>query len=299
MKIKNILLTGATGFVGSYVLESLLNNNFNVKILKRSYSDVWRIKHLENKYAFYNTDEIKLEKIFKLNYYQGIDCIIHCASYYTSEVRTERENIACSVEANLQFPLKLLDLSKQHGVPYFINTSSQFQDLYPNIVYSQTKSVFEKVLTESILKNQIKGISLKLFNPFGPKDRDFKILPSLINSYLKNNPIKLKEPQITKDFTYITDIANAYILTLKSLEEENKYLENNKVLNITTYFPETLGNISCLIKNIINNSTKKEQDRYKIKSSYPSLIGWNIENSLYEGLEKTINYYRQTFNGNN
>ena len=44
--VKNILLTGATGFIGSHLLEKLLKESYNVIVLKRSFSDTWRIKHL-------------------------------------------------------------------------------------------------------------------------------------------------------------------------------------------------------------------------------------------------------------
>jgi nucleoside-diphosphate-sugar epimerase len=56
MKKETILLTGATGFLGSYLLESFISLNFNVIILKRSTSSTLRINHLLNNVTYYNVD---------------------------------------------------------------------------------------------------------------------------------------------------------------------------------------------------------------------------------------------------
>ena len=57
---ERILLTGATGFLGSHLLESFISQGFDVSILKRSTSNTWRINHLLEKVRIYNLDEIDL-----------------------------------------------------------------------------------------------------------------------------------------------------------------------------------------------------------------------------------------------
>lgn len=54
--LKTILLTGATGFLGSHLLEALLKQHYNVVILKRSTSNAWRIQHLLDQVISYDVD---------------------------------------------------------------------------------------------------------------------------------------------------------------------------------------------------------------------------------------------------
>ena len=80
MKKKTILLTGASGFLGSYLLESFIALNFNVIILKRSTSSTIRINHLLNNIIHYNVDLLSsLDDVFVQN---KIDIIVHTACSY-------------------------------------------------------------------------------------------------------------------------------------------------------------------------------------------------------------------------
>ena len=78
---KTILLTGATGFLGSHLIKKILEFDYKVIVLKRSYSNIDRIKTLLKVYNVksYNVDLCDIEDIFKENH---IDIIIHCATEY-------------------------------------------------------------------------------------------------------------------------------------------------------------------------------------------------------------------------
>ena len=62
MNNPTILLTGATGFLGSHLLEALLKQDYSVVVLKRSTSNLWRIEHLAGQYKSYNLDETALDR---------------------------------------------------------------------------------------------------------------------------------------------------------------------------------------------------------------------------------------------
>lgn len=77
--MKTVILTGATGFLGSHILKTLLHNtDNNIIVLKRSFSDCWRIKDVLNnkRITFYNLDNTNLEDIL----WDDVDTIIHCAT---------------------------------------------------------------------------------------------------------------------------------------------------------------------------------------------------------------------------
>ena len=95
-----ILLTGATGFLGSHILHRLLQTNHKVVILKRSFSNTWRINSVLSKVKFYDLDKTSIETAFKE---QKIDIVIHTATNYGRS----NQPVSDIVDTNLMFSLKL------------------------------------------------------------------------------------------------------------------------------------------------------------------------------------------------
>ena len=112
-----ILLTGATGFVGSHLLRGLLKDGHEICIGKRSSSDLWRIRDILKDCRAYDLDKTDINRICSD---WPAECIVHCATHYVRDNREYYKNI----NSNLLFPLELLSTGKDYGVRYFINTFS-------------------------------------------------------------------------------------------------------------------------------------------------------------------------------
>lgn len=102
-EIRTILISGATGFLGSNLMKRLIAEGYEVIILKRSFSDTKRINDYFGKIKYYDIDRVGLENCFLEN---KIDVFIHCATDYG------RKNVdpLHIIEANLITPLKLLEI---------------------------------------------------------------------------------------------------------------------------------------------------------------------------------------------
>ncbi len=203
-KKQTILLTGGTGFLGSHLLNALLEKDYSVVLLKRSTSNTWRIKHLLSNVQSYDVDLVSMDEIFRSN---QIDAVIHTACHYGRN----GDSISSIVESNLMFGLKVLDACITGNVKTFINTDS----LLPKNLntYSLSKKQFSEWLEQ--LSDQIQVINLKLEHMYGPKDDSTKFI-SWIMSQLKENvaEIRLTKGEQLRDFIHIEDIVSAYILIL-------------------------------------------------------------------------------------
>jgi nucleoside-diphosphate-sugar epimerase len=113
----NILLTGATGFLGSNLLKSLINNNHTISILVRSKSVLNRISKVHSKINIHDINQINFHNVICEN---KIDGIIHCATNYG------RGNIKSYeiLESNLIMPLQLIQAAVDCRVKFFINTDT-------------------------------------------------------------------------------------------------------------------------------------------------------------------------------
>lgn len=212
LEMKTILLTGATGFLGSYLLKKLANYDYKILVLKRSFSDTTRINDVINNYNIetYDCDKINIEKVFEQH---KIDAIIHCATEYGRENSSE-EKIK---ETNINFPSKLLNLATKYNTELFINTDSYFtksNTLYLE-KYTQSKKDFYKILEKS--SKNIKIINMRLEHIFGYYDNNNKFVKSIFNKIVveKANSIDLTFGEQKRDFIYIDDVVDSY---LKALE---------------------------------------------------------------------------------
>lgn len=216
--METILLTGATGFLGSYILKALIANGYNVIILKRSSSDVWRIRNLLGDIKSYNVDIVPLKAVFQE---QKIDIVIHTACSY-GRANEPAHKIA---ETNLLFSLKLLDNAIESNSSLFVNTDTFFSadQQYLNY-YALSKKQFVEWLR--IKSKYIQVINLKLQHIYGPKDSESKFVTWLSKQFLsRSKEIKLTKGEQRRDFVYVDDAVSAYLLAIKKRVEFSNFLE--------------------------------------------------------------------------
>ena len=115
-----ILITGATGFLGSHLVEKFIDQH-HIVILKRSFSDVWRISSLIDKLIVYDSDNLDLRCMFKK---EKIEAVIHLATNYGRNA----ESASKIVETNLLFPSNLFEAAIESGVNIFLNSDTCSKD---------------------------------------------------------------------------------------------------------------------------------------------------------------------------
>ncbi len=291
-----ILLTGATGFLGHHLLEGLLVNNYKVIILKRSNSNTWRIQHYLDRIISYDIDKVSIEHIFKEN---QINVIIHAATNYGRKGPEYAEII----KSNLLLPVTLLEYAISNNVECFINTDSFFNT--PSLQYRHLSyySLSKKQLIDwlKLISGKIQIINLKLEHIYGPRDSDLKIVMWLINELRNNVPeINLTKGEQKRDFIYINDAVNAYLLML----DQRKHLGNYIEFGVGTGMGVSIKKLTLMIKQCVSNILNKEINTslnfgaipYKegelmeseADNSTLKNLGWNYLISLEEGLSKTI-----------
>lgn len=293
---KTVLLTGATGFLGSHLLKVLIKNRFKPIILKRSFSDTWRIKDLLGNLVFYDIDKSDLNEIFRNN---KIDIVIHTATLYGRK----KERISDIADTNLMLPLRLLELSIEFGGMAFINTDTFFRtdtSLPDNLnYYVLSKKQFLEYAKGICEENNFRFVNFQLAHVYGPEDNPGKFIPYVIKKMLKSEKIDLTKGEQKRDFIYVEDVANAYLCVMNNL---GMIKEKYSAFEIGSGVSASIKEIVLLIKSLCESDSElefgalpyRENEIMDVKTDISCLrkVGWNVSHNLEEGLNKTIGYYR-------
>ncbi|MDO5860824.1 NAD(P)-dependent oxidoreductase [Methanobrevibacter sp.] len=303
---KYIILTGGTGFVGSHILEELLKLNKKVILLKRSFSNTWRISEfIENEnLVIRDIDKENLNDIF--NQYT-VNGIFHLASISKREI--DLEIISNMVDSNITFPTKLLETAINHDVKFFINTGSVYEyqldqppisektNIKPFNLYASTKIAFEDILKFYSDNFQFNCSTLKLFTPYGPKDNENKITPYLITNSIKKENIFIKSPNKTLDLIYVKDVVDGYINLMNNISKFEEYETFNMGTGIGTSIKDVLKIIE---KNLGKNDNVdfgnlEDNQVWCSNNKIKEKLNWSPKINLDEGIKLTVDYYKKKY----
>lgn len=315
---RTILLTGATGFIGSHVLEALVGEGHTVCIVVRESSDTRRIDHLLDhpQIKRYGDSILELRRLFME---QTIDCVFHLATKYIKFHKTTEE-VEDLVNSNVTFPSVLLDLMREYGVKKIITTGTFFEydltrngvltetsPLKPYNFYARTKLMFDDVARDYAEQYGMACVHFRLFAPYGPKDNE-KLIPCIIQKFLAGQEVQLTPGEQQWNFTYVGDIVEAYMAALEFLFNN----EATKSSSATSWYEVfNIGQTEVMsIRKLVETVEQKlgVTGLVKFDKPYPpdeiffaacdgkkalEKLGWQARTSIEEGLEKTINFYRK------
>ena len=296
-----ILLTGATGFLGSNLLRKLVCENYKVICTRRTSSKFDRVKDVYDKCMWFNTDIYDIEELFKK---YDIDILIHCAATFG-----RRENEYFQVyESNLVFPLRLFEKAQKYECKYFMNTSTFFVKEIQNVkninekiyldAYVKSKYFFSNIIKDGIENSNIAFLNLQLEHMYGAGNGAGKFVEYVIRS-LKSNVqyLELTEGLQTRDWVYIDDVISAYLTILHNLEkyEEGQFYDfevgTGIEISVKTFVQE--------IKKMTHSSTelqfgKIEMHKNELIASHADNrtlcdLGWKPVYDISKGIEKMIN----------
>lgn len=153
------------------------------------------------------------------------DAVFHLASLVLAEHRTEQ--VADLVNSNILFSVQLIEACVQSGVRNFVNTGTSWQhyrsdDYDPVCLYAATKQAFEDILDFYSDAFEVRAITLKLFDNYGPDDERPKLINLLINAVSTGTPLGLSPGHQKIDLCHIDDVTEAFKCCTDILLDESK-----------------------------------------------------------------------------
>ena len=263
-KFKNILVTGAAGFIGFHLSKRLLGDGFHVFGVDNlnDYYDVnlkkERLKILKANanFSFFQTDLVDLEGLTTIFIEYPIDVVVNLAAQ--AGVRYSLINPHSYVESNLVGFVNILECCRHHHVKHLVfassssvygaNTNLPFSVHHnvdhPVSLYAATKKSNELMAHTYSHLFDLPCTGLRFFTVYGPWGRPDMALFLFTKAILENKPIQVfNHGKMRRDFTYIDDIVEGIVRVINAVPEPNPDWSGDTPDSGTSYKPYRIFNI--------------------------------------------------------
>lgn len=319
LKGKKILVTGADGFIGSHLVDKLIEEGANVRA-----------------FCYYNSfntwgwlDTMSEEKLHAIEIFTGdirdsgsvknamkdIEIVFHLAaliaipySYYSPE---------SYVDTNIKGTLNVLQSAREYGTSRILVTSTS--EVYGTARYvpideqhprqGQSPYSATKIGADSIAESFYKSFNLPVtivrpFNTFGPRQSSRAVIPTIITQLLNGETgLKLGALHPTRDLLFVRDTVNGFVEIAKSDQC------TGEEINIASNTEISVKDLAVKIIDLINPKAQIIRDEIRLRperseverlfgsnTKITSLTAWTQQFTLEEGLIKTINWFRDQSN---
>lgn len=302
---KTILVTGGAGFIGSNIVDELINRENKVIIIDNL--STGKDAYINNKAVFYNLDlsSNKVKEVFENH---NIDYVFHLAAQI--DVQKSFKDPIFDAKTNILATLNLLNYCKEYKVNKIIYSSSAavygepeylpIDEKHPiNVIspYGVTKHTPEHYLEIYKKMYDLDFTVLRYSNAYGPRQDPMGeggVISIFVDQMIKGeSPFIYGDGKQSRDFIFVGDIVDANVAALDKGDGE--------IINISSNKQNTINELHNIINDLlgeeikaINKKAKKGDIRHSLLQNTKALnvLNWKPKNDLKRGLEKTINYYK-------
>lgn len=294
---KTLVITGVTGFLGSHIAKHQVDAGNIVIGIVRKNSDLTRLESIRSRIKLIESSSENIIRTFEA----GVDAVIHTSTCYGRG----NESPSDLLEANIGFPLRLLDAALASNVPAFLNTDSFFSSNNPLGTYLAEYSLSKRHFTEwarlACVNRSICFFNIRLEHLYGPGDQESKFINWLVHQCLKNvKEINLTPGGQKRDFIYIDDAVAAFNCILNSMAAVGNGFHQ---VGLGTGKMQTMRNLIEEVHRIIGSTTTLnfgalpyrlyEQMESVADNSYLKNLGWKSKVKLDYGIRKIITDIRR------
>ncbi|TRZ97581.1 MAG: SDR family oxidoreductase [Nitrospiraceae bacterium] len=302
-----ILVTGGAGFIGSHIVDRLVQEGYGVVVADNLATG--KRRNINRAANFYRADIRSrwLERVFRRE-----RPAIVCHHAAQMDVRRSVQDPMFDAETNILGTLNVLRYAIKYGVRKFIFASSggavygepeklpvsESHPTRPMSPYGISKAVGDEYLRYFYDADGMEYVSLRYANVFGPRQDPYGeagVVAIFTQKMLQGEqPIINGNGRQTRDFVYVDDVVEANIAALGK--------EAHGIYNVGTGQETTINELFSLLAGFINPSVRevhgpaKKGEQLKIaldSSRIHRELDWEPKVSLKDGLARTVDYYRQ------
>lgn len=311
-KNKKILVAGGAGFVGTNLVQKLLDLKSRVRV-----ADIKELQIQNKLIEYFQCDLTKKEDCARV--VKGIDYVFMLAANTSGAQIIDRTPLV-HVTPNLVMNSLMLEASYAAGIKKFLFHSSnivypvldrpakeddmKYGDLFPKYYFAGWMKQFSEVLCGMYgrIKNPMTTIVVRPANIYGPYDKfeweTAHVIPALIRKVVeRHKPIEVwGDGNDIKDFIYVEDLVEGLLLSMEKIENfEPVNLASGRSCTIKQILETIIDADGYQDAQIIFDTLKPTMipQRFLDVSKAKELLGFKAETSLQDGIKKTVDWYKK------
>lgn len=310
---KKVLVTGASGFIGSHLTERLVELGANTRAFVR-YSSTGSWGWLDQS-PLRNDFEVVLGDIRDqdtvANALKDVEVVFHLAALIA--IPYSYHAPLSYVRTNVEGTLNVLQGAQRMGTAVVVHTSTsevygtartvpidENHPLQGQSPYSATKIGADKIAESFYLSFGLPVVTVRPFNTFGPRQSARAVIPTIVTQALNGDEVRLGSLEPTRDLNFVADTVEGFI---KAAETPKAIGE---VINLGTGREISIGDLASLILKLMNRDLPVSLESIRVRPENSevdrlcadsrkgqSILGWTPKYSLEEGLTATIDWIRE------
>ena len=307
---RRVLVTGGAGFIGSHLTRALVDLGADTHVLTSTVSSVYphRLRPVRGEITLHEGNFIDSTAMKALAREARPEVVFHLGAY--THVGKSWKRIDECIQANTQGTVNLLQALDGTGYARFVNTGTS--EIYGNIEvpfreedcpnpvspYAVSKHAAEMYCRLGTESQGWPVVRVRPFNAYGPAQTPDRIIPEIILRGLRGEPLKMTAGTQTREFNYVTDLVEGFLLAGVVADIEGA------LLNLGCGQEVSIAELARTILDLMGDPVEAQlgalADRpieiwrmYCDSTRARDLLGWTPRHSLRDGLTKTIDWYRE------
>jgi NAD dependent epimerase/dehydratase len=310
---KRVLVTGAAGFIGSHLTESLAKQGCQVKALVHynATSYIANLNHVPK--DILQDIDIVFGDIQDSHFCQKLTRRVDIVFHLAALIGIPYSYVAPSsyVQTNITGTVNLLNAALKNNIEHFIHTSTsevygtalykpidEKHPLQGQSPYSASKIGADKLVESYCRSFELNATVLRPFNTFGPRQSLRAVIPTIVTQAIKSNKVLVGSLSPKRDLTYVLDTADAYL----------KAAGRTDICGETIHFGTgtfySIGDVIEAVSRILGKELEPVEDRDRIRpersevmellcdyAKAKEMLDWTPSHNLEDGLRKAIEFY--------
>lgn len=310
---RQVLVTGAAGFIGSHLTEALVRTGAKVRVFVRYNSRNGRGNLEDLEQPILESVEVVAGDLRDSNAIEravaGCDIVFHLGALVG--IPYSYQNPREVVETNVLGTLNILTAAREHQISRVVHTSTsevygsasyvpidENHPLQGQSPYSASKIGADKLAESFYAAYDLPVVTVRPFNSYGPRQSARAVIPAMITQMLTGDEIRLGNTETRRDFTFVTDTAAAFLAAARA---EGVL---GRVINAGSGSEISIGRLAQIVLRTVQKPNARiivEKERLRPGRSEVNrlladnrlakeVLGWEPQISLAEGIKRTVSW---------
>lgn len=305
-----MLVTGATGFIGSHMARRLVIEGAEVSVFMRATSDPYLLADVLDRVTVHEVDICDEDGVREAMARICPDVVFHLAAIGMSEPFVSPP---VAVRVNVQGTLHLLEAAHQCGVRRFVHSGTAYEYgdaanndatnkelLDPVNTYAASKAAARAFVRLYFRVYGLPTVNMRLFAVYGPGQPPKTLISSAVCAALQDRDFPMTPGEQMRDFVFVGDVVESYLRAAVRTGIEGMSIDLGtgrayKIREVMTKLFEIAGSRG---KPLVGALAYRPSETMKqVANTRPArdLLGWQATTTLEDGLRRTIDWYRQGY----